>query len=95
MTAEKEDFFELGDLDRIDPHSQSQFEVIEHLDELYSPVAENGNVRKLQELARAYELNRSRSQLIRYLEFAFAFAKEMDDPIVISLIQDALAHLRE
>jgi hypothetical protein len=70
-------------------------EIEEMLKSLDDIVAENGNVREIKDAARMYELKRNRSQLIRHLELASAFAKEMGDPIVISLIQNTLARLRE
>lgn len=70
-------------------------QMIEHLGEFGDTVAENCNLREIKKLASAYELKKNRSQIIRHLELASAFAKEMDDPIVISLIQKTLARLRE
>ena len=84
----------LGNLD-LSATDAENFEVVEHLGELDGAVVENHNVREISEVWKAYELKKNRSQLIRYLEFALAIAKEMDDPIVISLIQNALARLRE
>ena len=98
MSTEKDDLLGLEEFELLarDPNSKNEFhEVIEHLDELGGTVAENSNVRELKELARAYELKQNRSQLIRYLDLAATFAKEIDDPIVVSLIQNVLVHLRE
>lgn len=98
MSTEKEDLLGLGEIELLvrDPNSKTEFdEVIEHLDELDSAVAEDSNMQEIKEVARAYKLKQNRSQLIRQLELASAFAKEMDDPIVISLIHSALARLRE
>ena len=85
MTIKAGDILDLGDLD-LSASDSSEFEVIEHLDELDKAAEEADD---------APDLAKERSQLVNQLERASALAKEIDDPIVTWLIQSTLMRLRE
>ena len=85
MSTEADDILDFGDLDLSDGDS-SEFEVIEHLDQL-SMAAEDAD--------NAPDLAKERGQLVNQLDQSSALAKEFGDPIVTSLIQSALARLRD
>jgi hypothetical protein len=85
VSTEADDILDLGDLDLSDGNS-SEFEVIEHLDQL-SKAAEDAD--------DAPDLAKERGQLVNQLERASALAKKIDDPIVTWLIQSTLMRLRE
>ena len=74
MTIKAGDILDLGDLDLFASDS-SEFEVIEHLDELDKAAEETDD---------APDLAKERSQLVNQLERASALAKEINDPIVTS-----------
>jgi hypothetical protein len=85
VTIKVGDILDLGDLD-LSASDSSEFEVIEHLDELDKAAEEADD---------APDLAKERGQLVNQLDQVLALAKEFGDPIVTSLIQSALARLRD